>query len=332
MDLTTRYLNLTLRSPLVVSALPLSERLDHIKQMEDAGAGAVVLFSLFEEQLRSEQQLRTYYKSNPTATPEDALALFPPQPHFHFALDDYLAHVRRAKEAVSIPIIASLNCRSLGSWTAFAREIEAAGADALELNIYFIPTNMDTTSEQVEDLYLRILKVVKDVVHIPVAVKLSPYLTNVANMARRLNQAGASGLVLFNRFYQPDLDPKTLRVQPEIPLGTPQDSRLPLHWIAILYGYIKADLAATGGIYTAEDVVKMMMAGARVTMLASALLKNGIDYLNTLDQSLRDWLDQNDYTSLSQLQGIVSRFHSQDPSAFERSEYIRAITSGGPVR
>jgi dihydroorotate dehydrogenase (fumarate) len=327
MNLDTTYLKLPLRSPLVVSASPLSTSIDNIKRMEDAGAGAIVLFSLFEEQLRIEQQRHAYRQEHPTATAEDALAMFPARQPFHIRLDDYVDHIRKAKEAVAVPIIASLNCQSLGTWTDFAQKIEAAGADALELNIYYIPTSMDRAAEHIEDMYLHILKVVRSAVSLPVAIKLTPFFTNLAHMTRRLDQAGASGLVLFNRFYQPDLDPVTLKVRSETLLGTSQDSRLALHWIALLYGSIRADLAATGGIYTVEDVVKMLMAGAKVTMLASVLLKEGIDHLSTLEKNLRAWLDQNDYSSVADLQGIISQFRSKDPGAFERSAYIRAITS-----
>ena len=253
MNLDTKYLNLTLRSPLVVSASPLSESIDNIKRMEDAGAGAIVLFSLFEEQIRIEQQILHYYREHPTATPADALTLFPTQKQFHVRLDDYLDHISKAKDSVGIPIIASLNCTSLGNWTDFAQKIQQAGADALELNVYHIPANMDQTAEQIEAMYLTIVGIVKDAIKIPVAIKLAPYFTNMASMARRLDDAGVDALVLFNRFFQPDFDPKTLELTSDIPLGTPSDARLPLHWIATLYGYIKADLAATGGIYSAED-------------------------------------------------------------------------------
>lgn len=331
MDLTTPYLNLTLRSPLVVSASPLSQSLDNIKRMEDAGAGAVVLFSLFEEQVRTEQQMANYHAVNPTATADDARALFASQQPYRMGLDDYLDHIRKAREAVEIPIIASFNCMSPGSWTEFAEKTEQAGASALELNIYYVPVNMDRTAEQIEEMYLHIVKVVRAAVKIPVAVKMMPFFTNMTAMARRLDLAGVNALVLFNRFYQPDFDPKTLKLKTDMPLGVPQDSRLPLHWIAILYGSLAADLAATGGIFTAEDVVKMLMVGAKVTMLASVLLKEGIAYLQTLEKDLREWLEQNYYTSVTALHGILRQFHSQDPAKFERSEYIRAISSVRPI-
>jgi dihydroorotate dehydrogenase (fumarate) len=326
MNLDTQYLGLPLHSPLVVSASPLSQSLDNLRRMEDAGAGAVVLYSLFEEQIRVEQQILRYYREHPTATPADALALFPAQKQFPAHLDDYLDYVAAAKDAVSIPVIASLNCKSLGNWTDFAQRIEQAGADALELNVYPIPTNMDQTAEQIEAMVLTILKIVKTTVQIPVAVKLSPYFTNPASMARRLDFAGADALVLFNRFYQPDFDPVTLELKSDIALGNPSDLRLPLHWIAILYGCVKPDLAATGGIYTAEDVVKLLMVGAKVTMLASVLLKEGVDYLRTLERDLRAWMARNDYDSSDSLRGVLRQFHSRDTGAFERSEYIRAVS------
>lgn len=326
-NLNTTYLKLKLRSPLVVSALPLSDSVDNVKRMEDAGAGAVVLYSVFEEQVRIERQVLKYFRDNPKATEEDAQKLFPMHDQFRVTLDDYLKHIHKCKQAVSIPIIASLNCKSFGGWTSFAERISEAGADALELNIYHIPTDMDRTSEQVETLYLTILEIVKAAVKIPVAVKLSPYFTNLANMARRFDQAEVDGLVLFNRFYQPDFDPKTLTLDTEMPLGQPGDSRLPLHWIAILYGHIKADLAATGGIFTVQDVVKMLMVGAKVTMLASVLLKKGIGYIATLEENLRRWLERNDYNSIDSLQGMMRQFHSKESSTFERNTYLRAITS-----
>ncbi len=325
MNLKTNYLNLTLRSPVVVAASPLSHSLDNIQRMEEGGAGAVVLYSLFEEQIRIEQQLLRYFEDHPKASAEDALALFPGQSQFHTRMDEYLDHITQAKAAVSIPIIASINCRALGSWTDVAAKIEAAGADALELNIYPISMNMQQSAEQIESMFVTIVRIVKETVKLPVAVKLAPYFTNLAYMARRLDEAGVNGLVLFNRFYQPDLDPRTLELRSDVPLSNPSDIRLPLHWIAALYGYLRADLAATSGIYTAEDVIKLLMAGAKVTMLASALLKDGLDALSTIDRDLRVWLDQNDYESVASLQGILRQFHSKDPSTFERAQYVRAV-------
>lgn len=331
MRLKTTYLDMELRSPLVVSALPLSQNIDNIKRMEDAGAGAVVLYSLFEEQVRNEQKVAKYHRQNPKATEADAERLFPVRHKYARGIESYLDHIRQAKESVAIPIIASLNCTSLGSWTDFAAKIDAAGADALELNFYYIPTDVDRTSDQIESTYLTILKIVKAAVKIPVAVKLVPYFTNLANTARKFDLEGAAGLVLFNRFYQPNFDPKTLVLSTDIPLGTAGDLRLPLHWIAILYGNIKADLAATSGIFTEEDVVKLLMVGARVTMLASLLLYKDIGYIMTLEENLLRWMDKNDYESVGSLQGMMRQFHSKNPSIFERSEYIQAITSYKPL-
>ncbi len=326
MNLATTYLGMNLRSPLVVAASPLSQDIDDVRRLEDAGAAAIVLFSLFEEQIRAEQQVAHARAFHPLAAPAERQALLG-SGQFPASLDSYLAHIRKAKEVVGIPIIASLNCTSLGTWVEFARKVEEAGADALELNIYFIPTDIDMTAGQVEDHVLDLVKALKADIHIPIAVKLSPFFTNMANMARRLDKAGVNGLVLFNRFYQPDFNPRTLEVQPTIELSTSIDSRLPMHWIAILHRHVRADLAASGGAHTAEDVVKLLMVGASVTMMASVLLKQGIDHLRTLEQDLVAWLDQNNYTALAELRGLISRFNSKDPGAFERAEYMRAITS-----
>ena len=330
MDLSTTYLGMNLRSPLVVAANPLSGTLDGIKQMEDAGAAAIVLFSLFEEQVRARQKAEQFHKEHPKATLAQVETLFPTPEHYQ-GLDEYLLFIQKAKQAVNIPIIASLNCMSFGTWTDFAATIENAGADALELNVYFIPTDADMTSEHVEGLYARIVKAVRGAMKIPIAIKLTPFFTNLTRLARELDQAGANGIVLFNRFYQPDLDPKTLSVKPSLNLSTEQDSRLALHWIAILHQHIKADLAATGGIHAVEDVVKMLMAGAKVAMMASVLLRNGIDILKILEQELSIWLDQNSYDSVATLQGAAATLHSQNPTSFERSQYLQTITSYKPI-
>lgn len=328
MKLNTTYLNLNLQSPLIVSASPLSRSLDNIKRMEDAGAAAVVLYSLFEEQVHVEQQIAHYLEKNPKASSADVDALFPAHKQFEGRIEDYLTHIQKAKDAVNIPIIASLNCEHQGKMMDIAQEIEAAGADALEVNIYHIPANMDRTSEQIEDAYINMLRLLKNDVKIPLAVKLVPFFTNLTAMARRLDQGGADALVLFNRFYQPDFDPETLQMRSEIPLGHSQDSRLAAHWIAILYGSVKADLAATGGIYTAEDVVKMLMVGADVVMLASVLMQEGIEHLSTLKQALSTWLARNDYASVESVQGVFRQFLSRDVSSFEREEYIRTVMTG----
>jgi dihydroorotate dehydrogenase (fumarate) len=326
-DISTTYLGLHLRSPLVASASPLSESVDNIRKMEDAGAGAVVLFSLFEEQIRREREALYHYLTYGTETFAEALTYFPEPETYHAGPDQYLELIRKAKQAVNIPIIASINGASIGGWTKFARHMQDAGADALELNIYFLPTDLTMTGQQVEATYLEIVGAVKRAVTIPVAVKLSPYFSNIANMAKQLDDAGANALVLFNRFYQPDIDLETLDVRPNVILSTPQAMRLPLTWIGILYKRLRADLAATSGIHSGEDAVKMLLAGANVTMMTSALLKNGINHISTVEQGLKSWMETHEYESVNQLRGSVSQAHAEDPSAFERAQYMRALTS-----
>jgi dihydroorotate dehydrogenase (fumarate) len=330
MDISTTYLGLKLRSPLVASASPLSEHVDNIKRMEDAGAGAVVLFSLFEEQIRHEREAVHHYLLYGTESYAEAPTYFPEPEEYHSGPNQYLDLIRKAKAAVDIPVIASLNGSSLGGWTKFAQKMQEAGADALELNIYYIPTDMFMTSEHVEQTYLDILNAVKKAVNIPVAVKLSPYFSNMANMAKRLDDAGANALVLFNRFYQPDINLETLEVYPHVLLSTPQALRLPLTWIGILHGRIKADMAATSGVHTAEDVIKMLLVGANATMMAAALLKNGIGYLKAVETNLRAWMEQHEYESVKQMRGSLSQMHSEDPSAYERAQYMRALLTYRP--
>jgi len=325
MDLSTTYLDLHLRTPLVPSASPMSEDLDNIRRMEDAGASAVVLHSLFEEQLRQDRLELHHHLTQGTHAYAESLTYFPEPDEFHVGPEGYLEHVRKAKEAVGIPIIASLNGTSPGGWTGYARLIEQAGADALEMNIYNIPTDMDAAAAEIEQTYLDIVNAVKSVVSIPIAVKLSPYFTNLANVARRLDDAGADGLVLFNRFYQPDIDLQALDVRPNILLSTPQALRLPMRWIAILYGRVAANLAATGGIHHADDVIKMLLVGARVTMLCSVLIKEGIEHLRVLERGVREWLEEREYESVEQMCGSMSQVHCADPGAFERAQYVRAL-------
>ncbi len=326
MDLSTTYLGLKLRTPLVVAASPLSEDLDTIKQMEDAGAAAVVLYSLFEEQLRQDTAELAYNLDHGTYSTPEALTYFPEPESFRLGPEEYLKHISNAKKAVKIPIIASLNGSSVGGWTKYAKAIQIAGADALELNIYNIPTDENLTSAQVEQSYLDILKAVKSDVTIPVAVKLSPFFTNFANMAKRLDKAGANGLVLFNRFYQPDIDLEALEVKPNILLSTPMAMRVPLRWIALLYGKLRASLAATSGIHRASDVLKMLMAGADVTMLCSALIRHGVRQLSVVERDLVAWMEEHEYTSITQLKGSLSQKNCAEPSAFERAQYMKAIS------
>jgi dihydroorotate dehydrogenase (fumarate) len=333
MDLRTTYLNLQLRTPLVVSACaPLSEDVGNIKRMEDAGASAVVLHSLFEEQLRLERQEFHHHMTAGTESFPEALTYFPEPSQFNLGPEEYLKHIRDAKEAVDIPIIASLNGTTVGGWTEFARQIQQAGADALELNIYYIPTGLNLSGAEVEQTYVDIVKAVRAAVTMPVAVKLSPFFSNVANMAKRLDVAGADGLVLFNRFYQPDIELEELAVKPSIILSTPQAMRLPMRWIAILFGRIDADLAATSGIHTARDVAKMLMAGADVTMLCSVLLAKGIEQIGDIERELTQWLEEHWYDSVHQMKGSMSQMRCPDPSSFERAQYMRALTSYRPAQ
>ena len=303
MDLTTKYLGLSLRSPLVPSASPLSEKIDNVRQMEEAGAAAVVFHSLFEEQIEA------------TA------------PEFRVDPNTYLENIAVAKRAVAIPIIASLNCTTLGGWISYARRIAEAGADALELNIYKIPTCTEITGSTIEDVYTDTVRSVRAATKIPLAVKLSPYFSSLANMAASLDALNVDGLVLFNRFYQPDIDLEKMEVAPNLTLSTPADMRLPLHWIGILYGKIRANLAATSGIYQAQDVIKLVMAGADVTMLCSALMRHGITHIQRIEMDLAAWLQEHGHKSLRELKGIMSQQNCPDPSAFERAQYVRGLSS-----
>ncbi len=329
MDLSTTYLGLKLRTPLVAAASPLSEEIDSIKQMEEFGASAVVLYSLFEEQLRQASKELAEHLEHGTESFAEALTYFPEPEEFRLGPEEYLEHISKAKKAVRIPVIASLNGSTVGGWTQYAKAIQHAGADALELNIYYIPTDMNVTSAQVEKNYLDILKAVKSVVTIPVAVKLSPFFTNFANMAKRLDQGGANGLVLFNRCDQPDIDLETLEVKPNILLSTPMAMRVPLRWLALLYGRIGANLAATSGIHRATDVLKMLMAGADVTMLCSALIRHGVRQIGVVERDLVAWMEEHEYDSVTQLKGSMSQKNCPEPGAFERAQYMKAI-SGYP--
>jgi dihydroorotate dehydrogenase (fumarate) len=332
MDLSTTYLGLKLRSPLVPSAAaPLTEEIDNLKRMEDAGAAAVVLHSLFEEQLRIERLNLAHAMTEGTESFAEALTYFPEPESFKVGPEMYLAHIQKAKAAVNIPIIASLNGSSVGGWTDYAKQMQGAGADAIELNIYYIPADPNLSSAQVEQTYIDILKAVKSAVTIPVSVKLSPFFSNLANFAKRLDEAGADGLVLFNRFYQPDIHLETLDVEPNILLSTPMAMRLPLRWVAILAGRIKADLAATSGIHRATDVIKMLMVGASVTQLCSVLLRHGVSRLTAIEREMAEWMEQHEYESVKQLQGSLSQINCPNPGAYERAQYMKAISSYQPT-
>jgi dihydroorotate dehydrogenase (fumarate) len=327
MDLSTTYLNKKLSSPLVVSANPLSERIDNIKRMEDVGAGAIVLYSLFEEQIRQEEFALNHHLTHGTESFAESLTYFPEMLEYHTTSDAYLEHIRKCKEAVNIPIIASLNGTTPSGWTSFAKKIEQAGADGLELNLYSIPADPTWSAEDVEANYLATVIRVRNAVKIPVAVKLSPFFSNLSNFAIHLDETGVDGMVLFNRFYQPDIDLDTRGVHPHLVLSTAHDLRLPLRWIAMLYGRVKASLAATSGIHSGTDAIKAHMAGASVSMMASALLSHGIDHIRVVEKEMREWMEENEYDSIRQMKGSVSQIHCENPSEFERTQYMQALTS-----
>jgi len=327
MKLATTYLGFKLRTPLVPSASPLSEKVDNIKRMEDAGASAVVFHSLFEEQLRPANQSGRRSSGNGGEFSSDALNDYSDEPDFKIDPEAYVNHIAKAKEAVRIPVIGSLNGSTFGGWQRYARLIEQAGADALELNIYNVPTDPERTANDIETEYLSIVASIKRLLKIPVAVKLSPYFTNFSRFARRLDEQGANALVLFNRFYQPDIELETLEVSPNLLLSTPMAMRLPMRWIALLYGRIGANLAATSGIYHGVDALKMIMAGADITMLCSVLMRYGIDHIRVLEREMREWLESHEYDSVDEIKGIMSQENCPDPTAFERAQYTRALNS-----
>lgn len=326
-DLSTKYLGLTLKNPLVVSASPLTAYVDNLQRMEIAGAAAVVLPSLFEEQI--ELQGMGVEKVTPLNQQNlpDALQHLPEMKGYNRGANGYLAHIYQAKKAVSIPVIASLNGYYSGGWVQYARLIEAAGADAMELNIYYLATKPNISGQEIEEMYLHLVRDVKTAVKIPVAVKLSPYFSAFSHMANQLVEMGADGLVLFNRFYQPDFDLETRQVISSLDLSTRSELRLRLRWAAILSSLVKADLAITGGVERGEDIVKCMMAGAKVTAVASVLLKNGIEYIKEILAGLEQWLEQNEEDSIVGIQGVMSQKHVSDPAAFERANYMNVLKS-----
>ena len=326
-DISTTYLGLTLKSPLVASSSPMCEEVGNIRRMEDAGAAAVVLHSLFEEQIERESDELDRFIGNTSDVSAEATTELPELMHRVRGPDTYLEHVRKCKQAVRIPVIASLNGTTAGGWLKYAKQMEQAGADALELNIYHIPVSPDVTGEAVERQYVELVQAVRKEVQIPLAVKLGPYFSSTANVAKKLDAAGANGLVLFNRFYQPDFDLEALEVTPNLMLSSPHELLLRLHWIAVLYGRVDADLALTGGVHSATDVVKSMMAGAKVAMMTSALLKRGIGYLDTVTTELLVWMGEHEYDSIRQMRGSMSRNAAPQPEAFERVNYMRMLGS-----
>ena len=328
MDLRTTYMGMELQHPIVASASPLSGSLAGIKRLEDAGAAAVVMFSLFEEQLKHESDALEYLMTAAgTESFAESLNYFPEMNDYTVGPDNYLELLRQASEAVDIPIIGSLNGITNTGWIEYAQLMQEAGAKGVELNIYYIPADLTTSGREVEDRYVEIIKAVKAAVTIPVAVKLSPFFSAIGSMAKALDDAGADALVLFNRFYQPDFDLDKLEVTPDLHLSTPDEIRLPLLWIAVLHGRLRASLGATRGVHTPVEIVKYLMAGADAVMTTSALLKNGVDYLTTLRDGLRTWMEMHRYTSVAQMKGSMSQRNVADPTAFERANYIKTLES-----
>lgn len=330
MDLSTTYMGLNLKHPVVASASPLSYTLDGIRQIEEGGASAIVLYSLFEEQIEGESHLLDHYLSYGTESFAEALDYFPDLDHYNIGPEQYLNLIRAAKAEVSVPIIASLNGVSSGGWIEYARRMEEAGADALELNIYYISTDPKMPAADVEELYLSIVRAVRATVKIPIAVKVGPYFSSFANMAVRLVEAGADALVIFNRFYQPDLDLEALEVVPNLVLSRSDEMRLPLRWTAILDGKVKADIAITSGVHTHEDVLKGLMAGATITCMTSEMLHGGSGRVNEIVGDLRAWMDEHEYESVAQMRGSMSQRNVAQPDAFIRANYMKVLQSWQP--
>ena len=331
MDLKTTYMGMELSSPIVPSASPLSQDVGRVRKMEDCGAGAVVMWSLFEEQIEHEANELEYYLQYGNERFAESLTYFPRGQEFHTGPDQYLEQIRKLKAAVDIPVIASLNGVSAGGWTDYAKKIAEAGADAIELNIYLIPTNPDVTAQQIDDVYVSIVKAVKKAVSIPVAVKLGPYFSSPANVLKRIDQAGADALVLFNRFYQPTLDVDNLEVVPKLTLSRSEDNLLPLRWVALLFGKVGCSLAATTGILTPDDAAKMILAGADVCQMAAALLRQGVDHITEMNTGLSRLADKHGYQSVAEMKGVLSQKNCAEPAAFERANYMKALSTYGPT-
>jgi len=327
MHLQTSYLGIGLKNPLVASSSPISEEIGRIREIEDAGGGAVVLHSLFEEQIMAEEIGLDKYLSQGTESFAEAVTYFPDFQKYAIGPEEYLKHIQQAKKAVDIPILGSLNGISTGGWIRYAKDIQNAGADGLELNVFSIPTDPRLASTAVEEQIVDLVKNVKQSVRIPVAVKIGPFFSSIPNMAKRLEEAGADGLVLFNRFYQPDIDLNKMEVVPNLILSTSEELRLRLRWVAILFKQMHSDLAITGGVQTAEDVVKSVLVGARAAMMASALLKNGIQYLTRVLNGLVKWMDENEYESIEQMLGSMSQRSAADSALYERANYIKVLGS-----
>jgi dihydroorotate dehydrogenase (fumarate) len=329
-DLTTTYLGLKLKNPLVASPSPLTEKVENVKRMEEAGIAAIVMYSLFEEQIIHESLELDHFLNRGTETYAESLTYFPNIGRYSLAPDKYLERLEKNKRAVNIPVMGSLNGVSNGGWIEYARKIQEAGADALELNIYYLPTDLKLTSDQMEENYLNLVNNVHSKVSIPLAVKLPPFFTALPNFANRLVEAGADGLVLFNRFYQPDFDLENLEVTPNLVLSNSDELRLPLRWIAILYGKVKTDLALTTGVHTGEDAIKAMMAGANVAMTTSALLKRGTSAIPQILGGMEAWMTEHEYQSVTQMRGSMSQGSVAEPASFERANYMKVLNSYNP--
>ena len=326
-DLSTSYLGLNLKNPIVASASPISKNIDKARKLEEAGISAIVMYSLFEEQIIHESLELDHFLTRGTDSYAEALTYLPDGGMYAVGPDRYLSQVAGLKKALSIPVIGSLNGVSKGGWTSYAKQIQDAGADALELNLYYIPTDPDLTAQELEDAQVELVAEVKSAITIPLAVKLSPFITALPNFARRIVEAGANGLVLFNRFYQPDFDLEELEIVHSLDLSTSAEMRLPLRWISILHGKVNADFALTSGVHTANDVLKAMMAGAKVTMMASNLLHNGEQVIPSMLTELKWWMDSHEYESIKQMQGSMSQKSVKEPAAFERANYMKVLTS-----
>ncbi len=331
MDMSTTYLGLELKNPLVAGASPLSREVGAVRELEDAGIAAVVLYSLFEEQIAHEYAEHEHYMEYGTEMYREAISYVPAQVGFPRGPEEYLEHLGKVKSAVNVPVIASLNGSSTGGWIEYARKMQEAGADAIELNLYYVAADADTTSEQIENRYLELVKAVKQSVSVPIAVKVGPYFSAFANFAKRLDDAGANGLVIFNRFYQPDIDLENLEVIPDLRLSAPHEMRLPLRWLAILDPVVEMSLAATTGIYTSFDVLKLLMAGADATMLVATLLRNGIPAVGFILEGMKEWMEDHEYASVTQMKGSMNQLTCPNPVAFERGNYMRELNSYRPV-
>jgi len=326
-DLSTTYLGLHLKNPLVASASPLSKKIERVKRLEEAGIAAIVMYSLFEEQIIHESLELDHYLTRGTDSYAEAMSYLPDSGTYTLLPDKYLAKVTELKKAVNIPIIGSLNGVSKGGWVRYARLIQEAGADAVELNLYYIPTDPAITAQELEDAQIDLVADVKSSIKIPLAVKLSPFYTSLPNFTRRLVDAGADGLVLFNRFYQPDFDLEELKIAHTLDLSTSNDLRLPLRWISILHGQLNTDFALTSGVHTASDVIKAMMSGANITMIASELLRRGPERVPDILSELQTWINVHEYTSIKQMQGSMSQTSVAEPAAFERANYMKVLSS-----